>query len=278
MLNPTIKAMIPLPALNVARLLVDYQSLLRTGKLPLDAQNLKAANDLPLDTIWSSTTIAQGWDNDCAFLRTVMTQEHMNGGVNPGDQRALYYLIRALRPQNVLEVGTHIGASTLFIARALQANSNGARMTSVDIYDVNDPSTANWTRYGASDSPRGSLERARLADSVSFSAEGALPFMARTSEKFDFIFLDGDHKAAAVYKEIAGALKILAPGGVILLHDVFPNGKPLYPDNNIIHGPWQAAARIQRETPDIRILPLGDLPWPTKQGVNTTTLALAVRA
>ena len=276
MLNPTLKAMIPLPALNVARRLRDMQSLMRTEKLPLDAANLKAANDLPLDAIWNDTAIARGWEDDRAFLRTVMTQEHMNGGVNPGDQRALYYLVRALKPQRFLEVGTHIGASTLFIARALAANGSGA-MTSVDIYDVNDPQKADWKKYGASHSPRESLVQAGLADRVSFSAEGALPFMDRTPEKFDFIFLDGDHKASAVYKEISAALKILAPGGVILLHDVFPGGKPLYPDNNIIHGPWQAAARIHKEAPDVKILPLGNLPWPTKQGVNATSLALAVR-
>lgn len=276
MMNPTLKAMIPLPALNVARLLVDLQSLMRTGKLPFDAANLKAANDLPLDAIWNDPAIARGWEEDRAFLRTVMTQEHMNGGVNPGDQRALYYLVRALKPQRFLEVGTHIGASTLFIARALRANGSGT-MSSVDIYDVNDPVKANWEYYGASDSPQGSLQKAGLGDLVTFNAHGALPFMQRTNETFDFIFLDGDHKAAAVYQEIAAALKILAPGGVILLHDVFPGSKPLYPDKNVIHGPWQAAARIQREAPQIRILPLGDLPWPTKQGVNTTSLALAVR-
>lgn len=277
-MNPTLKALIPLPALNVARRLRDLQSLIRTQKLSFDAANLRPANDLPLDAIWNNAAITQGWDDDRAFLRTVMTQEHMNGGVNPGDQRALYYLVRALAPRNFLEVGTHIGASTLFIARALQANGNGATMTSVDIYDVNNPQTANWAQYGASDSPRGSLEKAGLADRVRFSAEGALPFMERTDETFDFIFLDGDHKASAVYREISTALKILAPGGVILLHDVFPNGRPLYPDNNVIHGPWEAAARIHRETPDVKILPLGNLPWPTKQGVNTTSLALAVRA
>ena len=42
------------------------------------------------------------------------------GGVNPGDRQAVYYLIMALKPQNVLEVGTHIGASMPHIARALK--------------------------------------------------------------------------------------------------------------------------------------------------------------
>lgn len=276
MMNPTLKAMIPTPALNAARLLVDFQSLLRTGKLNFDTSALKPANTLDPSQIWNDPLIAQDWEKDHAALRDIMTEEHMNGGVNPGDQRALYYLTRALQPKNFLEVGTHIGASTMFIACALRANGDG-RMTSVDIYDVNDPETANWNYYGAADSPRQALTKAGCEDLVTFSAEGALPFIQRTDQTFDFIFLDGDHKAAAVYKEIAAALKILAPGGVILLHDVFPDGRPLYPDNNIIHGPWQAALRIHKEVPSLKILPLGNLPWPTKQGVNTTSLALAVR-
>lgn len=277
MLTTTLKAILPQTALNAARRLRDVQSLLRTQKLSFDSANLRPANDLPLETIWNNPVIAQEWEQDRAFLRTVMTQEHMNGGVNPGDQRALYYLVRALAPRNFLEVGTHIGASTLFIARALQGNGHG-RMTSVDIYNVNDTQIANWKKHGATYSPRESLEKTGLADRVSFSGEGALSFMKRTDETFDFIFLDGDHKASAVYKEVAAALRLLSPGGVILLHDLFPNGRPLYPDNNIIHGPWEAAARIQREAPDVKILPLGDMPWPTKQGVNATSLALAVRA
>src|SRR5690606_27733661 len=41
-------------------------------------------------------------------------------GINQGDRRALYYLIRNIAPTSVLEVGTHIGASTVHIATALR--------------------------------------------------------------------------------------------------------------------------------------------------------------
>jgi predicted O-methyltransferase YrrM len=231
---------------------------------------------LSLGSIWNDQAIQNDWNNDYALITTILSPEDLDRGVNPGDRRALYYLTKAFKPKSFLEVGTHIGASTLFIARALKSNGQG-RVTTVDIYDVNDPVKALWKQCGASACPRDMLARAQCDDLVSFSAIGALPHLEQTSEKYDFIFLDGDHSAPSVYNEIAAALNVLSPGGVILLHDVFPNGKPLYPDNNIIHGPWQAAARIQKEVPGLKILPLGDLPWPTKQGVNTTSLALAVR-
>src|SRR2546430_6217516 len=35
-------------------------------------------------------------------------------------RRAIYYLVRHLRPRSVLEIGTHLGASTVHIAAALR--------------------------------------------------------------------------------------------------------------------------------------------------------------
>lgn len=277
MLKSAVKSLLPQKALNAARLIRDVQSLALTPDCRFDVRNLKAANDLALDAIWSDEKILSAWQNDYALITTILSPEDLDRGVNPGDRRALYYLVKALQPSRFLEVGTHIGASTLFIARALKSNGSG-HVTTVDIYDVNAPANGLWKQCGASACPRDMLARAECDRLVSFSAAGALNHMKQTDETYDFIFLDGDHSAPAVYKEVSAALQILAPGGVILLHDVFPNGKALYPDNNIIHGPWQAAARMQKEVPGLKILPLGNLPWPTKQGVNTTSLALAVRA
>lgn len=39
---------------------------------------------------------------------------------------------------------------------------------------------------------------------------------------FDIIFIDGLHEAEQVYRDIQNALKYLAPGGTIVLHDVNP--------------------------------------------------------
>ncbi len=39
----------------------------------------------------------------------------------------------------------------------------------------------------------------------------------------------------------------------------------------------RALRRIMRENPSIEVLPLGALPWGTKQGSNMTSLALVVK-
>lgn len=47
-------------------------------------------------------------------------------------------------------------------------------------------------------------------------------FFKINKKKYDVIFIDGDHRCAQVIKDIAGALRCLNKGGVILLHDCNP--------------------------------------------------------
>ena len=73
------------------------------------------------------------------------------------------------------------------------------------------------------------------------------------------------------------ALKMLNPNGVILLHDYFPGMKPLWSDGTVIPGPYLATERFVKEGINLTVLPLGELPWPTKLGSNVTSLALLLR-
>ena len=91
------------------------------------------------------------------------------------------------------------------------------------------------------------------------------------------IFLDGLHDADMVYREVPLAVKLLNPGGLILLHDFFPNLKPLWSDGKVVPGPWLAIERLRSEGVPIRAQPLGKLPWPTKLGSNVTSLSYLLR-
>jgi predicted O-methyltransferase YrrM len=203
------------------------------------------------------------------------------GGVNPGDRRAIYYLVRHFEPRKVLEVGTHIGASTVHIAAALrrvqEEDPEGTyKMTTVDIADVNDPATRPWLEYGSVYSPAEMAERLGLQNQISFVTAGSLDYFASCEEQYDFIFLDGDHAPSTVYQEIPIALQALCSEGVILLHDYFPELRPLWSNRTVIRGPWLATERLRAEGAQFEVLPLGDLPWATKLGSRTTSLALLV--
>src|SRR3989338_8821352 len=75
-------------------------------------------------------------------------------GVNPGDQRTLFYLARAVNARTILEIGTHIGCSTVHLALALKQSLKEdeigkpkRRLVTLDIKDVNDPLEEPWKEH-----------------------------------------------------------------------------------------------------------------------------------
>lgn len=276
-LKQLLKTVLPGSFLRAA---VDARDALRLAATPrqnFDAANLRSIATHDLDSAFHSPAIEVTWRSDHAALKGLVGDDDKSGAINPGDRRAVYYLVRALEPQNVLEIGTHIGASTLAIGRALRSNGKGGKVTTVDILDVNQ-ADGPWKQAGLPMSPRELAAALDCGECIRFAVSPSLEFLRAAHEKFDFIFLDGDHGARAVYLEMAAALRVLNPGGAILLHDYYPSGKALFPDDNVIRGPYRALARIARESPDFNVLPLGNLPWPTKQGVNATSLAVVTRS
>jgi predicted O-methyltransferase YrrM len=201
----------------------------------------------------------------------------VNSGVNSGDRRAIFYLIDFFKPTKVLEIGTHVGASTIHIALALfgkDYQKDDKFLTTVDIHDVNDPKTKPWVSFGSKHSPVEMITNMGYGEAVDFVTMKSLDFLKSSNEKYDFIFLDGDHSATTVYQEVPAALELLNPGGVILLHDYFPDMESLWDNARIIRGPYLAVDRLIKEGADFKAIPLGALPWPTKRGSNVTSLAL----
>ena len=271
-----IKKIIPEPILHTALEFRDKHRLRIWPDLSFDATYLKQDCDLDLSAIFSDKEIEEMWHSDHKGIAALFRDDYTTGSINPGDRQALYYLITALKPLKILEVGTHIGASTLYIARALKNIANDANITTVDILDVNEDQ-ARWKTLGLEMSPRDFANSLGCLDYINFIISSAQSFMKDTDKRFDFIFLDGDHSSLAVYKEVSIALTLLKPDGVILLHDYYPDAKPLFSDGKIIPGPFRAMDRIKRKNNNICVQPFGELPWPTRPGSNMTNLAVVTR-
>ena len=152
------------------------------------------------------------------------------------------------------------------------------RMTTVDLRDVNDKINKPWIEFGGSCSPLELISELKSTDRVNFVTSDSLEFLSTCKEKFDFIFLDGSHAAAIVFQEIPRALKLLNKNGILLLHDYFPDLKPLWDDNSYIPGPYLAVNKILKQNKNLRILPLGELPWETKFNSHSTSLALLTKS
>jgi predicted O-methyltransferase YrrM len=245
-----------------------------------EINNLRFKSDLSIEHLFESREIEKMWSDSKKEI-DIFNIPDGSGAVNPGDRRAIYYLISKLKPSSVLEVGTHLGASTLHIASALYMsqikNVNTANLISVDILDVNAPVTKPWLGFGTKYSPIEMMNKLNYDSFVNFVADSSLNYITNSKQKFDFIFLDGSHVASTVYQEIPMALKLLNNNGVILLHDYFPGMKPLWSDGSVIPGPYLATERLSKEGTNLIVLPLGKLPWPTKLASNVTSLALLLR-
>jgi predicted O-methyltransferase YrrM len=278
MIKQAAKAILPAPLLTRYVDTVGQLQLLKVPTKRFDARNLRSLASRALSRIFSDPVISAAWEEDHATIAGLFGEGDYSGGVNPGDRRALYFLVMTLKPRNALEVGTHIGASTMYIAAALKRLNEGGKLTTIDIIDVNHPSRGAWKKFGMSKSPANFAAELGLLNRVCFHTGPSLKFMRTTDQRFDFIFLDGDHSASAVYDELACALSLLHKDSLILLHDYYPDAKPLYPHSAPILGPFYALRRVHKENPVIETLPLGELPWPTKQGTNMTSLALVASA
>jgi predicted O-methyltransferase YrrM len=275
---------------RVFTVLSALKNVLARRRAHRDEQVLEARNDaifaaLPRAHI-ETTTLAPpfvplerdsgGWDAAQAAIAALGIPADIPGGVNLGDRRAVYELIRQVAAKSALEVGTHVGASSHVMALAVLHNG-GHRFDSVDIRDCNAPGAA-WARVRpALPLPPRNAVQALGVSFARFFTRPSVEFLSSTADRYDFIFLDGGHQSSVVYQEVPLALRLLNPGGVILLHDVFPGLQPLWKDGRVDPGPWTAVQRFLAEGAPIKLLPLGKLRWPTKHDSNVTSLAVLTR-
>lgn len=246
---------------------------------PLRTDVLGYVDELRLSDIWANVPPTEWADLEQRF-GMFPRSSLLGGGVNVGDRRAIYALVRYLQPQNVLEVGTYVGSSTLAIVEALRKSYRDqtfpGQLTTVDIIDVNGPS-GPWRQLEMSQPPKTMMETLGVANYVKFIVKPSLLFLTSTQAKYNLIFLDGDHSETAVYWEILAAIKLLNPNGYILLHDYFPNNLPLWNTRKVVSGPWKAVQKLTMEYPELNIIPFGSLPWSTKLNSTVTSLALLGR-
>jgi predicted O-methyltransferase YrrM len=237
--------------------------------------NLMSVKPEALKEIFSGKDNENDWK---AYTETIKSLDlpDMTGGVNRGDQRAIFYLINHFKPDNVLEIGTHIGCSTVHIALALKNKTNKS-LTTVDIFDVNDTTEKRWLNFSSKHSPAELMSMIGCSATVSFVNGDSINFFKNCKEKFDFVFLDGSHKAEMVYKEIPLALSLLNKNGLILLHDYFPGNKPIWSNASVIPGPFLAVRKIISEDENVDVIPLGELPWETKKNSRFTSLAILTK-
>lgn len=123
-----------------------------------------------------------------------------SGAIWDVEGRTLYALIRALKPQTIVEIGSGTGCSTTHMASALRENGGG-HITTID--RGNTPQIPD-----------------ELKSFVDIRNDDAINYLALLQDNsIDFLLEDADHSEAlcAAIGELAKTK--LRPGGVLMAHD-----------------------------------------------------------
>lgn len=145
--------------------------------------------------LWRATNIH--------LLHGRMASGHLQG-------RLLKMLVRMVRPERILEVGTFSGYSAICMAEGL---GDGGMVYTYEIDDELEDFTRPW------------IEGSPVADKIHFIVGDAVKEAPRLGVEFDMVFLDGDKRTYIEAYEMA--LKVLRPGGFILADNTLWDGHVL---------------------------------------------------
>jgi caffeoyl-CoA O-methyltransferase len=158
---------------------------------------------------------------DDALLATARSVEESNMpqiSVSPNQGKFLHVLALLCQAENILEIGTLAGYSTVWLARALP---NKGRLITIEF----DPKHAGVAQKN--------INRAGLESRVDIRVGKALEILpileAEGKGPFDMIFIDADKPPYVEYFQ--WAVRLARPGALIVADNVIRDGKVLDPNN-----------------------------------------------
>ena len=132
---------------------------------------------------------------------------------------ALREWVRKEGALRTLETGLGYGISTLFICEALLMNGPEVRHVAIDPYQFTGLPMHRTTYVGVG---LEILEEAGARDLVEFYAEESqivLPRLLNEGRRFDFAFLDGNHRFEGVFLDLIYSGRLLEEGKIIFVDD-----------------------------------------------------------
>ena len=163
--------------------------------------------------------------------------------IGPAVARVLHQLAMISGAKRVFEMGSAIGYSTIWLARAV---GDGGRV----IYTDGDPKNAEKARRY--------FDRAGVSDRISVRTGDALELLSEEKEPYDLIFNDVDKTDyPRVFKM---ALPHLRKGGLFITDNVLWSGRVAKPNPDAQTKAILELNRLMHQSPDVftTILPLRD--------------------
>jgi predicted O-methyltransferase YrrM len=135
----------------------------------------------------------------------------------------------------LVEIGAYLGRSTLFLAAGIVQSGVPARLYSVDHHRGSEEMQEGWIDHDPSlvDRHTGSMDslprwrRAISSAGVESTVVGVIgesSLVARDwTTPLSLVFIDGGHGSAVSWGDYRGWAPLVAPGGLLIFHDVYPD-------------------------------------------------------
>lgn len=200
----------------------------------------------------------------------------IDGWLTEAQARMLYEVARAVAPGRVVEIGSHLGRSTVVLA------ASGASVTAID------PFPDDW-RYGRPDTERrmrGHLAGAGVDVRVDVRVATSRAVREDWDQPVRMVYVDGKHDMWSCLDDLRWT-RFLRPGDAVLVHDAFSSlGVTLAllrdgatTDRHRYVGRTGSLARFEIGRPTVRdrVRVLEELPWFARNLVVKVLLRLRLR-
>jgi len=136
----------------------------------------------------------------------------VNSNISISEGLMIYKLIKQYKPKKLIETGLASGISTCYMLNAI---SSGDKIYSIDPFQK-----IQWDRFGLINVYEVANELGLPKNTYHWIPEYSKNYFKSTSDKYDFMLIDGDHTYEGALVDLYGSLKILNNKGILAIDDV----------------------------------------------------------
>lgn len=204
---------------------------LREGTRPRAQSNAAVADALALAWRSSRAVLRQAraryvadvvkWPHRHRFDSIWRVVDYVPGWFHEGSAAVIYSLMRSQPPDTVVEIGSYLGRSTVFLALALRDLNPGGRVVAIDPHtgDRQQLEALTVDHLPTYDLFRQHCRAAGVEDLVEAHVATSLDVASAWSQPVDLLYLDGWHSYEAVVADGEAWLPHLSESGVVVFDD-----------------------------------------------------------
>ena len=206
-----------------------WQAAALEALLAIQADPARKARHLASAAAWASglSWRARTEEFQSKYLRgkpVIAGMYNWTHDVPAGSRATFEAAIAIVSPKHILEIGTYAGTSLIEMLRLYPAS----RATAIDRwanYEEEGLSTLSSIKERAIEHTfYANIRTAGVADRVAVMKGDSVDMLLQLIEqgaRFDFIYVDGSHKCIDCYTDMAIAWRLLHPGGVLAVDDMY---------------------------------------------------------